>query len=497
MSKFLIINNNDNVAVAIDKLSSGEFVNINNSEIVIQDDIPFGNKFAINHISHNSNIVKYGYPIGKATEDIVAGALVHTNNVRTNLDSQLTFNYQYDDRTITNDNNDQYFEGYIREDGSVGIRNELWIIPMVGCVNSVVKSLESRAKRELMYDNIDDIVAFTHQFGCSQLGEDHENFQIMLANLAHNPNAASVLFVALGCENNTISSFVKYLGDYDKSRIRFIQCQDLDDEIEEGMMVLSDLAYQASQCQRAKATISKLVVGLKCGGSDGLSGITANPVIGAFTDLLVLNGGSAILTEVPEMFGAEQVLINRCIDNNTYSRFIDMINRFKQYYISHNQPVYENPSPGNKKGGITTLEEKSLGCVLKGGMAIVNNVIDYCSRDIKPCGVNVMSGPGNDLIAATALAASGAQIILFSTGRGTPFATVVPTVKISSNSALYNKKSNWIDFNAGEMLDNGSSVEKYGKKLYHYVMDIANGQYVKSEKDGLKEIAFFKTGVTL
>lgn len=496
MNKFIKINNIDNVAIALTSIVKGEIVNIDNKEISVSNNIGLGNKIAIANIRKGQDVIKYGYPIGAATEDILIGSLVHTHNIVTKLNDISEYEYKPEFKKINLKAPEQFFNGYLRENGSVGVRNEIWIIPMVGCVNSVCRLLEKRANKELINKNIDNIITVEHQFGCSQLGEDHLSFQKMLSGLAHNPNAGGVLFVALGCENNTIDSFIKVLGHYDNKHIKFIKCQDYPDEIEEGIKVINELIVNAKDYKREKISVDKLVIGLKCGGSDGLSGITANPVIGAFSDILISNGGTTILTEVPEMFGAEQLLMNRCKDEETFISYVNMINGFKKYYSNHNQPIYENPSPGNKEGGITTLEEKSLGCVLKGGNAKIEAVLNYCDTGIYS-GLNVMSAPGNDLIAATALAAAGAQIILFSTGRGTPFSTVVPTVKISTNTELALKKKNWIDFNAGELLNDGRSIEDYGTQLYDYVIKVASGEKVKSELNSSPEIAFWKNGVTL
>jgi altronate hydrolase len=483
--------------VALKDVKSGESFETEKGVFTTLNDIPAGHKIAISNLNKNEKVIKYGSVIGIAKVDIRAGEWVHTHNMGTALTGEEKFQYtpSNSDKLAASVEMPMTFKGYKRKKGRAGIRNELWIIPMVGCVNGVAIALERTARRELDLGSFEDIIAFPHQFGCSQLGDDHKAFQRLLSNLSMSPNAGGVLFVALGCENNTIESFEPLLGDYDRERIRFMTCQTVNNEIEEGIRLIKEIISAASQDIRSDVSVTELTVGLKCGGSDGFSGITANPLIGRFSDLLIGSGGSAVLTEVPEMFGAESVLLSRAASRDIFNDFDCIIKDFKEYYIKNNQPVYETPSPGIKKGGITALEESSLGCVRKGGSSTITSAIEYGSR-IPEKGLNVLSAPGNDLISSTALAAAGAQIVLFSTGRGTPFSTAVPTVKISSNSALKEKKSGWIDFNAGALLE-GESMDNLAYKLYDYVINVASGERVKSEINGIKEIAFFKTGVTL
>jgi altronate hydrolase len=376
----------------------------------------------------------------------------------------------------------------------VGIRNEIWIIPTVGCVNSIASSLEKQAF-SLITGSVDAVVAFPHSYGCSQMGDDQENTRRILTDLIKHPNAGGVLVLGLGCENSSIAELKPYLGTYDESRVKFLQCQDVEDEIEEGRALLEELILFAGKFKREEIDAGELIIGMKCGGSDGLSGITANPLVGSFSDLLISKGGTTVLTEVPEMFGAETLLMNRCRNEELFLKTVTMVNDFKKYFTDHNQTIYENPSPGNKKGGISTLEDKSLGCTQKSGSALVSDVLRYGER-IKTRGLNLLSGPGNDLVAATALAAAGAHIILFTTGRGTPFASPVPTVKISSNTSLSLKKANWIDFNAGQLVE-GVRMEELANQLFHFVLETASGKKVKAEEEGYHDMAIFKQGVTL
>ncbi len=447
----------------------------------VEVDLNTGHKIALCDINKGENVIKYGYPIGHATEDIKAGDSVHTHNIKTNLSELLEYTYEPEFEEIQR-REERYFMGYVRPDGDVGIRNEIWIVNTVGCVNKVAEALAQKT----------GAIAFPHPFGCSQLGDDQRTTQLILKGMVNHPNAAGVLVLGLGCENNNIEVFKKVLGSWDENRVKFLNCQDVEDEIEEGVKIINELKAYADTFKREKVSVSKLKVGLKCGGSDGYSGITGNPLVGRFSDMLISYGGSTILTEVPEMFGAEQILMKRCINKEIFDKNVDLINNFKKYFIAHNQEIYENPSPGNKAGGITTLEEKSLGCVQKGGSAPVVDVLDY-GDVLSKNGLNLLNGPGNDIVAITNLMAAGVHMVLFTTGRGTPVGCPVPTVKVATNSSLAKNKSNWIDFNAGEILEGKDVTEKF----FDYCIDVANGRETRNEINGYREISIFKDGVTL
>ena len=494
MQDIVKINQNDNVAVALRPLNKGEVLQAAETAVTLMEDIPQGHKFALREIKSGEEVVKYGFRIGFAKEDIQPGQWVHVHNVKTALGDVLTYDYEPEGHQDVEPTEHTYFEGYRRTDGKAGIRNEIWIIPTVGCVNSIAKALETAAKK-FVGGNVEDVIAFQHPYGCSQMGDDQENTRKVLADMIHHPNAGGVLVLGLGCENSNIPVLMDYIGAYDEQRVKFLQCQDVEDEMEEAMKLIGELAAYAGAFSREKIDASELIIGMKCGGSDGLSGITANPVVGAFSDLLVSKGGTTILTEVPEMFGAETLLMNRCATPELFDKTVDLINNFKNYFTSHNQTIYENPSPGNKKGGISTLEDKSLGRTQKSGSALVKGVLEY-GEPVKVKGLNLLSAPGNDLVAATALAVSGAHMVLFTTGRGTPFASPVPTVKISSNSKLAGHKNNWIDFNAGRMVED-KTKEELAEELLGYVLEVASGRKVKSEEAGFHDMAIFKQGVTL
>ncbi len=491
MINYIKISEQDNVVVALCNLEKGR--TIDEINITLTEDIKQGHKFALCDIAQGENIIKYGNPIGRALSPIKKGTAVHTHNLKTNLEEDVHYCYN---PSLSHFENlpPESFMGFRRTDGKLGIRNEIWIIPSVGCVNSVAAEVARRAKT-LTRGSVGEVVAFSHPYGCSQMGEDQENTKKILADLALHPNAGGVLLLGLGCENCGVETIKPYLGDFDQRKIRFLSAQDIGDEIEHSLKIIKELIDYAADFEREPISCEHLIVGLKCGGSDGLSGITANPVVGAFSDALIARGGSCILTEVPEMFGAETLLFNRCRDREVFDRAVCMINDFKDYYIKNDQVVYENPSPGNKQGGISTLEDKSLGCTQKSGSATVQDVLCYGER-VKCRGLSLLSAPGNDLVASSALAASGAQIVLFTTGRGTPFASPVPTLKISSNTALYNKKSNWIDFNAGEIVD-GVSIDEMQKRLFESVLRVASGETVRAEQNGYHDMAIFKKGVTL
>lgn len=493
--KYLKINSSDNVAVALSELKCCEILETGNGTIKIQQDIPMGHKFALVTIASGENVVKYGYPIGHTIQDIPQGGWVNETNVKTNLEGLLDYEYQPQDFTQDIPNRNLTFKGYQRANGDAGVRNEIWIIPTVGCVNGTIQGLAEKMRMETQLKGVDAIVAYPHNYGCSQLGDDHENTRLILRDMVLHPNAGGVLVVGLGCENNQVSKFKDLLGDFDESRIKFMETQKVGDEDEEGMKLLREIYSVVSKDERKEIPLSALKIGLKCGGSDGFSGITANPLLGVFSDFLIAQGGSTVLTEVPEMFGAETILMNRCVNKNTFDKTVSLINDFKDYFIQNNQPVYENPSPGNKAGGISTLEEKSLGCTQKCGNALVKDVLKY-GETIKTKGLNLLSAPGNDLVASTALASSGCQIVLFTTGRGTPFGTFVPTMKISTNTPLFERKQSWIDFNAGTIVEN-ESIESVRERFIDYLIQVASGELVNNEKKNYREIAIFKTGVTL
>ena len=421
---------------------------------------------------------------------------VNENNLKTNLAGTLEYTYNPVDDKLSIAKGNRTFKGYVRKNGDVGVRNEIWVVPTVGCVNGIAERVAKQLEEETKLEGIDAVHAWHHNYGCSQLSEDHEATRKVLRDIVLHPNAGAVLVLSLGCENNQPEDFMAMLGDYDKDRIKLVVTQRVEgDEVEECMNVLRNLYAIAKNDCREDVPVSKLRVGLKCGGSDGFSGITANPLEGEFSDWLVAQGGTSILTEVPEMFGAETILMNRCETRELFDKTVSLINNFKNYFLSHGEPVGENPSPGNKAGGISTLEDKALGCTQKCGRAPVSGVLEYGDR-LQTTGLNLLSAPGNDLVASTALAAAGCHIVLFSTGRGTPFGTFVPTMKISTNSNLYNNKKNWIDFNAGQLVD-GKSMMELVPEFIDKVLAVASGEQAQNEKNGYREISIFKNGVTL
>lgn len=495
MKKVIKINKIDNVVVALEDLKKGEVIEVDGEKVELLEDINRGHKIAIKNIASGDNVIKYGFPIGHSTRDIKAGEFVHTHNVKTNLEGigEYVFNQRLSEAHYERSN--LTFKGYKREDGKVGIRNELWIVPTVGCVNGMAEKIIERFKKEVNPEGVDNIEVFKHNYGCSQLGEDHINTRTILGNVVKHLNAGGVLVFGLGCENNTMKEFKESLGEFNQKRVRFLVAQEVQDEIEEGVKLLKELYSNMKEDKREYVPLSELKVGLKCGGSDGLSGITANPLLGEFSDFLIAQGGTTVLTEVPEMFGAETILMNRAENEEIFNKIVHLINDFKEYFMKFDQPVYENPSPGNKAGGITTLEDKSLGCTQKAGSARVVDVLKY-GETLKVKGLNLLSAPGNDLVAASALASAGCQMVLFTTGRGTPFGSFVPTMKISTNSQIYKLKPHWIDFNAGRLIED-VSMEDLLKEFIDYVIKVASGELVNNEKNNFRELAIFKTGVTL
>ncbi|HBO36392.1 MAG TPA: altronate hydrolase [Sphaerochaeta sp.] len=502
----LKVHPDDSVAVAIRPLAKGDVVDVAGLKISLMTDIPSGHKFALKAIVQGEKVIKYGAPIGYAVTDIACGEHVHASNIKTTLSERAEYGYdkelserfaqKAEQRRAAWKGKIPTIKAYRRANGTIGIRNELWIVPTVGCVNKIAENLVSWAQQNLkkapFYDGIH---VWSHPYGCSQLGDDHEATRTILSDLVHHPNTGGVLILSLGCENNTPESFRALVGKVDENRVKFLTTQEVSDELEESKRLLTELYEAMRDDKREEVGMDNLIVGFKCGGSDGLSGITANPLVGRFCDALTAMGGTGILTEVPEMFGAEQLLMNRAVDEQVYNQIVALINDFKQYFVKHDQVVYENPSPGNKAGGISTLEDKSLGCIQKGGQAMITDVLGYGDR-IKKRGLNLLNGPGNDIVSTTALTASGAHIILFTTGRGTPLGSPVPTIKISSNSALAEKKAHWIDFDAGRLLQ--EDEETVLADFITLIQRVASGEAMaKNEENGYAEISLFKDGVIL
>ncbi|MDB4916261.1 MAG: altronate hydrolase [Gemmatimonadetes bacterium] len=490
----LRIHPDDNVAVALHALSAGTDIDVGTSRMRLLHDVPAGHKIALRALDVGEPVVKYGFPIGAMTEAAAAGSWLHSHNLRTQLSGMSAYEYSPSGLIKAPPASMPTFEGYRRADGRVGTRNEVWILNTVGCVNFVAEGI---AKNAQAGPGVDGVYAFGHPFGCSQLGDDLSHTQAVLAGLMRNPNAGGVLVLGLGCENNQMDALLARAGNIDRSRIRFFNSQDVMDERASGLAMVNELMARMANDRRTTIPASDLVIGHKCGGSDGFSGISANAAVGRIADKLTSLGGGVLLTEVPEMFGAEQLLMNRAVSEPVYEQLVAMINDFKAYFIRHGQNIYENPSPGNKAGGLTTLEEKSLGAIQKGGQAPVTRVLRY-GEPATNGGLSLLEGPGNDGVSCTAMIASGATILLFTTGRGTPLGFPVPTIKISSNSDIAAKKPHWIDFNAGALLDGTRTMDELSEELFSYVLDVASGsRRTNNEQHGYREIAIWKDGVTL
>ncbi len=492
MKKTIVITPQDSVGVALAPLKKGQLV----EGVTLTEDIEKGHKFALKDIKSGEKVIKYGEVIGRATADIVPGEHIHSHNMATNLEGTLEYSYNKKDIAPAPEFQNRKVMVFERKNGEVGIRNELWVLPTVGCVNAQARAIAAEfLKRHPELQGVDGVFAYTHPYGCSQIGEDHERTRTILQRMVKHPNSGGVLVLGLGCENNRMDVFKETLGDYDKDRTEFLIAQDVEDEMAAGVELLEKLYVKIKDDKRVEKDISCLKVGLKCGGSDGLSGITANPLVGRFSDYIATAGGTTVLTEVPEMFGAEQLLMDRAKDDETFNKIVKLVNGFKEYYQKHDQPVYENPSPGNKAGGITTLEDKSLGCTQKSGTREVCDVL-FDGDALSSHGLNLLNGPGNDMVAVTNLASAGCHMVLFTTGRGTPFGGFVPTIKISTNSDLAARKKNWIDFDAGGIAI-GESFESKLEELIDLVVETASGKQTVNERYGARDIAIFKTGVTL
>jgi altronate hydrolase len=499
-ARVIRIDPTDNVAMAVQPLTAGEVVEVDGARIALREDIPAGHKFALRALDAGEPVVKYGFEIGVTTAPILTGTWLHSHNMRTQLESLVQ--YRYEPRLAPGRasiaSSMPTFQGYRRRNGRVGTRNEIWILNTVGCVNHAAERIARlTTERFAAETGLDGVYAFGHPYGCSQLGDDLRNTQRAIAGLMRHPNAGGVLVLGLGCENNQMESLLAVAGDdVDRERLRFFNTQDVIDELEQGTDAVAELVKRVAADRRVECDASDLVLGHKCGGSDGFSGISANAVVGRVADRLTALGGRVLLTEVPEMFGAEQQLMNRAANAEVYEDIVHLIDNFKQYFIRHEQPIYENPSPGNHAGGLTTLEEKSLGAIQKGGRATVSRVLRYGEPATTP-GLSLLESPGNDAVSSTAMVASGATVLLFTTGRGTPLGFPAPTIKISSNSAIAEKKPHWIDFNAGALLDGSASMETLADELFALVLEVASGRRTNTEKNGYREIAIWKEGVTL
>ncbi len=493
---FIKIDPKDTVVVCLQSKKKGDVIEVDGRAITVSQDTPAGHKILLSDTPAGTDIIKYGYPIGHAKVGLKAGDWVNENNLKTNLAGTLAYEYKPVAESLAIKDEKRTFKGYVRKNGDVGVRNELWIVPTVGCVNGIAEKLASKMRNETGGKGIDSVYAWHHNYGCSQLSGDHENTRKVLRDIVLHPNAGGVLVLGLGCENNQPDKFAELLGDYDKERIKFLVVQQVEgNELEVGMDLLRQLYATACKDVRVDVPVSKLRVGLKCGGSDGFSGITANPLVGRFSDWLVAQGGTTVLTEVPEMFGAETILMNRCKTEDLFRKTVSMVNDFKEYFLSHGEPVGENPSPGNKAGGISTLEDKALGCTQKCGRAPVSGVLEYGDR-LQCNGLNLLSAPGNDLVASTALASAGCHVVLFTTGRGTPFGTFVPTMKIATNPTLAANKPNWIDFSAGQLIE-GKDWDEVVPQFIDKILAVASGEKTRNEENDYREIAIFKNGVTL
>ncbi|RCX21634.1 D-altronate dehydratase [Fontibacillus phaseoli] len=495
MTTLMKMNVRDTVAVALQPIKSGAELHFEGIQLRPAEDIPQGHKIALRDFEQGNVITKYGYPIGHATTAIKQGDWVHTHNIKTNLAGEEEYEYVPDLHPVTYPKRNLTFQGYRRSNGKVGIRNDLYIIPTVGCVNGIAEQmlLEFKAQHPDL-GTFDNITVLKHPYGCSQLGDDHRMTRSILLDAVKHPNAGGVLVFGLGCENNIVSEFRGLLGEYDEERVKFLVAQEVGNEVEAGLELLEELYVAAQNDHREPVPVSELNVGLKCGGSDGFSGITANPLLGAFSDFLISQGGTSVLTEVPEMFGAEKMLMARAENREVFEDIVSLINNFKQYFLSHGESVYENPSPGNKAGGISTLEDKSLGCTQKAGTSTVVDVLQYGEK-LRKKGLSLLQAPGNDLVAASALAASDCHLVLFTTGRGTPFGSFVPTMKIATNNDIFNKKGHWMDFNAGPLLE--TPMPEVLEQFIEYVINVASGEKTRNEQNEVRELAIFKTGVTL
>lgn len=497
-AKALQIHAIDNVAVALCALERGVVVHGAFGTVTLADDVPQGHKMALSAIAAGMAVTKYGLPIGKARCAIAAGAHVHGHNLATALTGEVAYAAPAAVVAAAGVPSSRTWQGYVRADGRAATRNEVWILPSVGCVGltaeQVAREANARHAALIAAGRIDGVMAFAHPHGCSQLGDDLDGTRALLAGLAANPNAAGVLLLGLGCESNQLADLLAAIPQSVRGKVRVLSSQAAGDELAEAGALVDELVAQAAQAERETLPLSALTVGLKCGGSDGFSGLTANPLLGRFADVLAGAGGTPVLTEIPEIFGAEQALLARATTAQTFEKAAALVNRFKRYYLDQGLPVSENPSPGNIAGGITTLEEKSAGAVQKAGTAPLVSVLDY-GEQAALSGLALLEAPGNDAVSSSALAAAGATMVLFTTGRGTPLGFPVPTVKVASNQALAQAKPHWIDFDASLALREGTAAADAA--FLDQLIEIASGRKTAAERAGQRAIAIWKRGVIL
>ena len=490
MTRALTLNPADDVAIVLEALEPGtavESLNLSAAEA-----IPAGHKIARHAIAAGSVVRKYGQVIGEAVRDIAAGAHVHTHNLAMS-EARAGAAIGVDARTHR-PLSGASFEGFVRADGSVGTRNYIGVLTSVNCSATVARRIADAFPDSSLPRGVDGVVAFTHQGGCggSSLSTDTAVLQRTMAGYARHPNFAAVLVVGLGCEANQIPDWLAREGLEPNADLRTLTIQEAGGTsraIEAGLVAVREMITRASTARRQTVSAAHLTVGLQCGGSDGWSGVTANPALGAAVDLLVAHGGRAMLSETPEIWGAEHLLLRRATTPEVADRLLARLEWWRAYADRHGMELNNNPSPGNLAGGLTTILEKSLGAVAKSGATPLNDVIGYAEPVTAP-GLTFMDSPGYDPCSATGQIASGANLLAFTTGRGSVFgAKPAPSIKLASNARLASWMDEDMDIDASPVL-NGVSLAAMGELIFARMLAVASGEPAKSEALGIGDNEF-------
>ena len=464
--------------------------------VVTSEAIPAGHKVSLRPVETGENVVRYGQIIGTATAPIAAGAHVHVQNLGMGRHRQ-DYGFGEAARALPPVETPATFRGFHRPSGRVGTRNYLGILTSVNCAGSVARFIAEEADRQNLlaaFPNVDGIVPIVHGTGCgmSGKGEGYETLFRTLAGYGHNPNFGAILMVGLGCEVMQIPDLIDRKALRDDARFRYMTIQQTGGTratVDRGVGILRELAAEADKAERAEAPAAHLSLGMQCGGSDGYSGITANPALGVASDLLVRHGGISILSETSEIYGAEHLLTRRAVDEPTGRKLIDLIEWWEDYTARNFGEMDNNPSPGNKRGGLTTILEKSLGAVAKGGAAPLSGVYKYGEPIDRP-GFVFMDSPGYDPCSVTGQIASGANLIAFTTGRGSVSGyQPVPCIKIASNPDLWKRMQPDMDVNCGDILS-GVTLEEKGREIFELMLRVASGEETKSEAQGFGAVEF-------
>ena len=494
MDKFVRLRAEDNVVIASMVLGRGDEV----EGLTLCDPIPVGHKIATQALAKGSAVRKFGQIIGYAAEDIVAGAHLHTHNIEFRpTEGAYEFGTDLSSVLQVSEAEQDHFMGYKRANGIVGTRNYIAIVTSVNCSATAARRIaDAFGPAELAaYPNVDGVVAFVHGTGCGMAGngEGFEALQRVMWGYARHPNHGGVLMVGLGCEMNQIDWLLEAYGIEQGPLFQTMNIQNvagLQKTIDTGIEKVKAMLPLVNDISRTKCPASELKVALQCGGSDAWSGVTANPALGEACDLLAAQGGTGVLAETPEIYGAEHLLTRRAVDQATGERLVGMIKWWENYTARNHGSMDNNPSPGNKQGGLSTILEKSLGAAAKGGTSPLMGVYKY-AEPVRAKGFTFMDSPGYDPASVTGQIAGGCNIVCFTTGRGSAFGSKpAPTIKLATNTTMYQRMTDDMDINCGDILSDQISVQEKGRQIYEMILRVASGEQTKSEAHGLGDYEF-------